>query len=107
MLLVDIVKKKPLKVRVVEEQWSTSVYIDANIDKDGDLVLSGQDIGEAPKEHFGDSDYEYWVHVPSNQKDNVLLALIERFYGGNLKVISEFMELMKSKGIPYEFGSWA
>ncbi|MHA1933889.1 MAG: hypothetical protein ACW97A_01290 [Candidatus Thorarchaeota archaeon] len=98
---------QPLKVKVVEERGSTSVYIDAIIDKDGDLILSGQDIGETPKEHFGDSDYEYWVHVPSSQKDNVLLALIEKFYGGNLKVVSEFMELMKSKGIHYEFGSWA
>ena len=99
-------KEEPLSAKLVEYRGSTSVFIDAKIDDDGKFVLSGQDIGDLPEQHFGDSDYEYWVVVPKDQKDRILLALMEKLYHGDSKVISAFMELLKSKGIPYEFGSW-
>jgi hypothetical protein len=99
-------EEKPLRVRLVEYRGSTSVFIDAKIDEEGKFVVSGQDIGELPEQHFGDSDYEYWVVVSKNEKDRVLLALMEKLYLGNSKAVSAFMDLLKSKGIPYEFGSW-
>lgn len=99
-------KDESLKAKLVEYRGNTSVFIDAEIDGEGRFVISGQDIGELPMEHFGDSDYEYWVVVPEDQKDRVLLALIEKLYSGNSRIVSEFMELMKLKGIPFEFGSW-
>ncbi|NHJ12924.1 MAG: hypothetical protein EAX95_04570 [Candidatus Thorarchaeota archaeon] len=95
-----------LRVKLYEYRGETSVFIDAEINDEGSLVLSGQDVGEAPEKHFGDSDYEYWVVVKEEQKDRVILALIEKTYGGNSKAVSEFMDLMKSKGIPYEFDTW-
>ena len=99
-------REESLRVKLVESRGSTSMFIDAEIDKEGRFVLSGQDIGDLPKEHFGDSDYEYWVVVPQDQKDRVLLALMKKLYQGDSKVVSAFMELLKSNGIPYEFGSW-
>ena len=99
-------KDKQLNVKLYEYRGETSVFIDAEIKEDGTFVLFGQDIGEAPKKHFGDSDYEYWVVVQEEQKDRVLLALMEKAFGGNSKAVSEFMDLMKSKGIPYEFDTW-
>ena len=101
-----LVKEDPLRVKLVEQRGSTSVFIDAKIDEEGRFVISGQDIGEAPQEHFGDSDYEYWVVVPKAEKNKVLLALMEKLYHGDTKVVSRFMDLLKSKGIQYEFGSW-
>lgn len=99
-------KEDPLRVKLVEYRGSTSVFIDAEIDEEGKFVISGQDIGDLPEEHFGDSDYEYVVVVPEDQKDKVLLALMEKLYHGDTMVVSAFMELLKSKGIQYEFGSW-
>ena len=72
----------------------------------GDLLLSGQDIGEAPQQIFGKDDYEYWLTVPATEKDRVLLALIEKIYRGNPSVISELREFLESKGIPCEFHSF-
>ncbi len=92
-------KEDPLRVKLVEHRGSTSVFIDAKIDEEGRFVISGQDIGDLPKEHFGDSDYEYWVVVSKEEKDKVLLALIEKLYRGDSKVVSAFMDLLKSKGI--------
>lgn len=79
-----------------------SVELVAKIDDDGDLVLEGYDIGKAVAEHWGDSDYEYWLRVASDDKDTVLLWLIkERFTAS-----SEFRQWLDDKGIPNKFASW-
>jgi hypothetical protein len=94
------------KVQLYEREGETSVHIDAEITDSGDLLLSGQDIGKAPKEFWGDADYEYWVQVPAEHKDSVLLALVEKVYAGNQSAVSEFRTFLKEKGIPNTFQSW-
>ena len=93
-------------VKLVRQAGSTSIHIDARIEESGDLVISGQDIGDAPEEFFGDLDYEYWLTVPVAEKDRLLLALIERHYAGDLSVVSTLRDLMKSKDIPCKFHSY-
>ena len=94
---------KPIKL--VSQGGSTSIYIDVRITEKGDLLFSGQDIGDAPEEIFGDLDYEYWLTVPAAEKDKLLLALIEKHYAGNSTVISEMREFMESKQISCAFFS--
>ena len=94
------------RVILVEERGKTSIYIHAEIDENGNLIISGQDLGKAPKEFWGDSDYEYWVIVAPDEKDKLLLALLERQYKNDLKVVSKFREFLSEKGISSEFGSW-
>ena len=93
-------------IKLVRQSGSTSICIDARIEDNGDLRFSGQDIGEAPEEIFGDSDYEYWLTIPAAEKDRLLLALIEQAYQGNASVVSEFREFLESKGIPHAFHSF-
>ena len=92
-------------VKLVNQGGSTSIHIDARIEESGDLVISGQDIGDAPEEFFGDLDYEYWLTVPAAEKDRLLLALIETQYAGDLSVVSKLRELMEEKRIPCKFHS--
>ena len=99
-------KDNPLKVKLCEKRGETSVFIDAEITAEGNLVLSGQDVGKAPQEHWGDSDYEYWLVVKGENKDRVLLALMEKLYTGNTHAITELMGLLKGKNIPYQFDSY-
>ena len=87
-------------IKLVSQGGSTSIHIDARITEEGDLLLSGQDIGEIPEQFFGDSDYEYWLTIPAAEKDRALLALIEKHYAGNATVISELREFLESKKIP-------
>ncbi len=94
------------QVTLVEIRGETSIFIHAEIDENGNLVISGQDVGRAPKEFWGDSDYEYWVVVPPEGKDKLLLALIERLYKDDLGVVSKFRDLLSEKGISSESGSW-
>jgi hypothetical protein len=95
------------KVNLVQVKGPTSIYIDVEITEEGDLLFSGQDIGKASEEFFGDSDYEYWLLIKAAQKDQVLLALIERFYSGNTRVISELRDFLNTKGIANEFDSYS
>jgi hypothetical protein len=101
------VNRSNLNVRLYEHRDSTSVFIEAEIDSNGQLLISGQDIGDAPKEHCEDSDYEYWIVVPSEQKDCLLLILLQELYSGNSKIISDFLSLLKSRGIGHIFESYA
>ena len=94
-------------IKLCESRGETSIFIDAEIKGTGDLQLSGQDVGEAPRKFFGDSDYEYWLTVSKEHKDDVLLLLIEKLYGGNSSAVSEFKRLLESRGIPCEFHSYA
>ena len=93
-------------IKLVSQGGPTSIYIDVRINENGDLLFSGQDLGEAPEEVFGDSDYEYWLTIPAVEKDRMLLALIEKHYGGDSSVISTLKDLMESKKIPCEFSSY-
>ena len=93
-------------IKLVSQRGSTSIYIDARIEDGGDLRLSGQDIGDAPEEIFGDLDYEYWLTVPAAEKDRLLLALIEKIYKGNASVVSEMKEFLEERNIPYGFQTY-
>ena len=92
-------------INLVSQGGSTSIYIDVHINENGDLLFSGQDIGNAPEEIFGDIDYEYWLTVPASEKDRLLLALLEKHYAGDALVISTLRELLESKEIPCNFFS--
>ncbi len=104
--VVNLLKESELRVHLVEERGETSIFIDASIDDNGTLLISGQDVGKAPKEFWGDSDYEYWISISSKEKDKVLLILLESLYKGDFRVISKFRKLLDEKEIEYEFNSW-
>ena len=123
------------KVQLYEERGEASRFIDAEITKDGDIVMTGQDLGKITEEFWGDSDYEFFVYIPASYKDDVyrvlleklskdypeavnkldkfrltedaVLALIEKLYAGNPKAVDDFKDYMRSQGIPAEFDSWA
>ena len=101
----------------------------------GDVLVSGQDVGKAPRDFWGDSDYEFMAYVSAEHKDGVLrallnkldsedgraayearasaghsdeaiLALLETLYSGNRHAVDEFLADMRSQGVVVEFGSW-
>ncbi len=119
-------------VQLLEERGETSRFIDAEIIENGDLVVSAQDVGEAPLQWWGDSDYEFWVTVASKDKpfvlqaliefsnqagglppieskdqDKALLVLLERTYAGHFGAVDEFRDFLKSRDIPFSGGTWA
>lgn len=76
------------KVKLVDIKGVTSIYIDAEITDNGDLLISGQDIGTAPRKVRHDDDYEYWLTVRAPNKDRFLLALLDKLYADNPSLVS-------------------
>ncbi len=95
------------KIRLYEMRGETSIFIDVEIDEKGAIIMSGQDLGKAPQEFWGDSDYEYWITINEEQKDTLLLSLVHQFFGGTHEAFSKFREFLNERDIPYEFDSWA
>jgi hypothetical protein len=91
------------KVELVRIRGETSILIDAEITDEGDLVFMGQDIGAAAREAFG--DHEYWLRIPAAEKDRALLAVLEKYLGGNAMLISELRSCLESKGVACQFFS--
>lgn len=86
----------------------TSIRLDATVASEGDLVFEGFDLGELPKQFFGDADYEYTLKIPAKQKDAVLLLLLAELFKENGKRFSndaEFRVWLEEQGIPSEFSS--
>jgi hypothetical protein len=80
MEVFHIVSNKTSKVKPVSliksDSKEISISLTATINSDGALVLEGQDLGPRVKAYWGDSDYEYWVTVPSARKPIVLRQLL-------------------------------
>lgn len=93
-------------VTLYEAAGPTSVFIEAEITPEGDLLISGQDVGEASDSVFGDRDYEYWLRVPRDQQERLILALLREVYEGNANVVSQMKALLETEGIPCTFETY-
>ena len=91
-------KIREIVLRDVKTDNDSSSLV-AKIDDKGDLVLEGYDIGESPKEFWGDSDYEYWLFVSKEHKDTVLSLLTKEHTGSPLSFLARF----RKKGIPEDY----
>ena len=94
-----------MKIFKSEETESTRTTLEAEVNAEGELVFSGGDIGRAPLETFGDSDYEWWIVVPKEKKDEVLLLLLREKFG-HAQGTSAFMQWLDTNAIPHSFKSF-
>lgn len=102
----DDSSKLPHLIITSTRQGGTSVYAGISVDEHGNLVMDGQDVGAAPLEDFGDSDYEWWLTIPAASKDQLLLHLIQHVFSQSASPSSALMEFMKERGIRYDFSSY-
>jgi hypothetical protein len=64
------------RLPLYHQTGATKVWIDVYVRNTGDIVVDGQDIGEAPEHYWGDSEYEYWSTVAAKDADGLLTALL-------------------------------
>ena len=82
-----------------ERSDSGSSYLAVSIDKQGKLIMEGQDLGEAPREFWGRDEYEYKLVIDEDWKDTLLLWLIYEKY----KTSQELIEVLKTYNIYHRF----
>jgi hypothetical protein len=80
------------------------------IDEHGAVVLEGQDLGRGVQEILptSEGECEYWLTLPAEYKDWVLLNLIqERFSGDAEKPLDTlFREWLEERNIPHKSFSY-
>ncbi|MBN2004502.1 MAG: hypothetical protein JXA21_14195 [Anaerolineae bacterium] len=105
----------------------TTRHLWAEILENGDLLVSGHDLGKAPEAWWGDSDYEFWVSVQAHDKgavrqallaahpgfsrvmmsdDDALLVLLEARWGGNPSAVDDFRIFLAENGVAGKFETW-
>ena len=92
-----------MKTTLCNREGTTSIFIAAEILENGDLQLAGQDVGIAPRQTVGDSDYEYWLTVPAVEKDRLLLALLSAVYNDDPTAVTKLRALLDEQGVPHKF----
>lgn len=98
------------------ESEQIRITVTAEFTDEGDLNISGYDIGESVKRMWGDADYEYDITVKKDDLSGVLKALktrqtdllntIEAKFSGN-EAFSSFQKFLDNHGIPYDYFTWA
>ena len=93
---------KKIKIYDYRTKENETHSLIAELNDEGDLILSGYDSGQSVKDFFGDFDHEYWLTVKSENVSAVLLHLIK----DSFKSDTEFREWLEKNNIKFEFISY-
>jgi hypothetical protein len=94
----------PLRALTLYEERSAGEYsfLGARLLENGDLILEGQDIGDAPERFFGEREYEYQHTVDARDVPAVLLWLIKERFTSDI----DFRTWLQEHGIPSRFATF-
>lgn len=81
--------------------------IAVTVESDGAIDLSAQDMGPLVQELWGDSDYEFGVKVRAEHARALVAALLTELYENRDDGVEAFHDLVKRRGVPHEWWSWA
>ena len=83
---------------IVGEEELANRQVVAYVGKDGDMGMHTHELKGPP----GRDDYEYYTWVEKKHTDKLIIALMEKLYGGKDSCPEEFRSLMEENGIPCE-----
>lgn len=79
--------------------------VTCEIESGGNLKVLVYDTGEAPEACFG-GDYDRWVTVPADVKDELLIALLADRYEGDMEAVAKFTAFCIENGIAHKFDTY-
>jgi len=88
------------------ESGGTRSVLSAHREEDGALVISGQDLGRAPREMFGDGDYEYWITVAPPHAAAIEVATLREVASGEPGGSRAIRAWLEERSIPFGFHSY-
>ncbi len=94
-------------IELARQQGTTSRHVRLYMRDDGGIMFEGQDLGPSVEEVFGDSDYEYWVHVPPSALQKLAFELLREKYTGQLNAVEAFRDWCKAHGVEHKFSNYA
>ena len=87
-----------------EKPFFRSIYL--TINESGDIKIDCQDMGEVVQKVWGDSDYEFWVDVPSSETRKLLFALLREKFIAKDKAVDDFKDFCLKNKIAHKWESW-
>jgi hypothetical protein len=105
----------PVRLRA-ESVGPDQQYLDADWDDDGNLVLSGQDLGPRTRGVSPDGEYEYWITVEAAHLTKLLVLLGEPEGSDVIRVLAEgwtgnrsheLERIILHDGVPHRFFSYS
>ena len=115
---VDRARVIPRTEVVLLDEWldGESRHVTAKLSQDGNLVISGQDIGPSVERIFGSDEYEYSHTIPAAyiaaffdllgaRQVTDILGAVDNFGRGRYSEIVDALEKAKEV-MPIEFWSW-
>lgn len=89
------------------EASGTRSVMSVRRDEHGALVISGQDLGGAPRAMFGDVDYEYWITIAGKDAGDLDIATLRQVANGEPGGSRAVREWLDERGIRFRLESYA
>lgn len=89
-----------LSINLFKEENKSSTYVDVTITEKGELHILRNAFGP------GDFETEVTAIVSAEDKDFLLLVLLEQMYAGNKNALEEFVTFARSKKVGIKTFRW-
>ena len=81
----------------------TSFRVSAEISPaNGDVIVHGQDQTTGSVTHFAASEYEWFLTIPAEEKDRLVLELLRALVDGDARARGVLAEWLKARGMAFE-----
>ena len=68
----------------------------------GDVIVHGQDQTTGSVTHFAASEYEWFLTIPAEEKDRLVLELLSAMLRGDVRVRESLSAWLKEREIPFD-----
>lgn len=68
----------------------------------GEVIVHGQDQGSGSVTNFSAAEYEWFLTIPAEEKDRLVLELLRSAVGGDARVREVLGEWLKERGVRFE-----
>jgi hypothetical protein len=93
-------------VEIARQEGTEFRSVRLTLEDDGAIKMDAQDMGPTVEEIWGDSDYEFWVHIAPAALPKLAFELLREKFAGQLGAVDALRDWCKAQGIEHEFGSW-
>ena len=94
----------PDPVTIVDPRsGGTSFRVTASISAaNGDVIIHGQDQGSGSVTNFSAAEYEWFLTIPAEEKDRLVLELLRAMVDGDARARDVLSAWLKERGVRFE-----
>src|ERR1700686_3823180 len=86
-------------VEIARQEGTEFRSVRLTLDDDGAIKMDAQDMGPTVTRIWGDSDYEFWVHIAPAALPKLAFELLREKFAGQLGAVDAFRDWCEAHGI--------